>query len=850
MLKLADGREKLYQWDTDVKVNVEIDAEYVDFRLISSYDLLRVEVKDKIAMIPNVLLQDGGAILAYANCVCHGQTTKCNVMFDVVKRPKPIDYVYTETELKKWDDLDERLKALEEREIDVDIIVDSELNSESENPVQNKVITEELSSLKSDITKETSERKAEIAVERERINQITRLEEGSTTGDAELADGRVDYKGETWDNVGDHIRGVSSQLSESIGEYEFTLTDGIYINEKGREASDSGFCASNYIRITSGMKLLTYTGANASRHAFYDADKVFISAENDSDAYGVFKTLIIPNGARYVRFSCYKNQKNLAKIKKDTIIDGIGYTQSELDSKLSKAEYLSSFDVIADSNYAKKENYYIDRTNGWVRASSTGLYDATDKIDVGNIKLVYAVVPMFNSPSNGGVAFYKSDDTYISGAEYPVSPNNGTKLCVFEIPTDAKYARFTILKSAWDQFRVYAQLEINDLEPRVVKNEQDIASISQKINSGVVVNEIVPVTSRFLNGNRATKKPLVTFIDDDGANAVYANVLPILREKNVKFSMAIITDAVDSADPYYITTKHLKECCDSGLVETLSHCHNRYTSLTSLTEEELRYQYATSKKWLLDNGFKADAFVYPQNSTNKLVRTVAMEYYDYCFTGIGFNENKYLDHSLINRIAFGSYESYNPSMDGIADKDTLEYYKACVDKAVSDGAWLIFNTHVGTETTHTTVEQMTIFSQLVDYIKSLGVDIVFPSEGFALKRNQINVGDKDSYHLFMGEDGFESNLTMHRLEMLDGRKASSSIGSYKTNIETIIPVRGYLEPNHGFPTNDGILFVMCFKGDDFRNLSYQKWIDKETSKIKMRFYDGMTSSWKEWFDVN
>lgn len=149
MLKLADGRKKLYQWDTDVKVNVEIDAEFVDFRLTSSHDLLRVEVKDKISMIPNILLQNGGAILAYANCVCNGQQTKCAVMFDVIKRPKPIDYVYTETELKKWDDLEERIEALEEREINVD----SELNIESENPVQNKAVAKAVEKLAEDISK-------------------------------------------------------------------------------------------------------------------------------------------------------------------------------------------------------------------------------------------------------------------------------------------------------------------------------------------------------------------------------------------------------------------------------------------------------------------------------------------------------------------------------------------------------------------------------------------------------------------------------------------------------------------------------------------------------------------------
>ena len=193
-----------------------------------------------------------------------------------------------------------------------------------------------------------------------------------------------------------------------------------------------------------------------------------------------------------------------------------------------------------------------------------------------------------------------------------------------------------------------------------------------------------------------------------------------------------------------MTENELLECHKSGYVETLSHCHNQYTALTSLSEDELHYQYATSKEWLESRGFEAESFVYPQNTTNKLVRKTAREYYKYCFTGISFNSEKYLDHSLINRIAFGSFESYNPEISGISDKDSLDYYKACVDMAIENGQWLVFNTHFGIETSHTTNEQLTLFRNLVDYIKSKGIEIVFPSEldPFKLKIESFKINSK------------------------------------------------------------------------------------------------------------
>lgn len=49
-----------------------------------------------------------------------------------------------------------------------------------------------------------------------RMDSFTRLQEGSTTGDAELIDGRVGYDGKTYDNIGGAIRGQVSQLSDDI----------------------------------------------------------------------------------------------------------------------------------------------------------------------------------------------------------------------------------------------------------------------------------------------------------------------------------------------------------------------------------------------------------------------------------------------------------------------------------------------------------------------------------------------------------------------------------------------------------------------------------------------------------
>lgn len=71
---------------------------------------------------------------------------------------------------------------------------------------------------------ERAERKAEIEVERQRINNLTKLPEGSTTGDAELQDIRVGANGETYETAGAAVR-------EQIGSLKEEKVDKLGINQ-------------------------------------------------------------------------------------------------------------------------------------------------------------------------------------------------------------------------------------------------------------------------------------------------------------------------------------------------------------------------------------------------------------------------------------------------------------------------------------------------------------------------------------------------------------------------------------------------------------------------------------------
>lgn len=64
----------------------------------------------------------------------------------------------------------------------------------------------------------TTEYKIQDSVLKARVDSLTKLGEGSTTGDAELQDIRVDYKGTTHENAGDAVRASDQALDNKIDD--------------------------------------------------------------------------------------------------------------------------------------------------------------------------------------------------------------------------------------------------------------------------------------------------------------------------------------------------------------------------------------------------------------------------------------------------------------------------------------------------------------------------------------------------------------------------------------------------------------------------------------------------------
>lgn len=124
MFKIYDGRKAFYQWDLNRKLIVEDKSvKEVHFCNRTSDCSLITEVYELdglyVADVPNILLQDSWDIKVYAY---DSEYTKHCETYDVIARTRPDDYVYTETEQRKWEHLEARIDEIEQNGISEEAI--------------------------------------------------------------------------------------------------------------------------------------------------------------------------------------------------------------------------------------------------------------------------------------------------------------------------------------------------------------------------------------------------------------------------------------------------------------------------------------------------------------------------------------------------------------------------------------------------------------------------------------------------------------------------------------------------------------------------------------------------------
>ena len=123
-IKNSEQRSELWQWDTgrQIKITLEENAIVDEVHFSNAYSKDALVVKPQVneqgnivADIPNILLWQVFPINIYVVMEFpNGKGTIYEEQLKINPRKKPSDYVYTETEILNYLDLEKRIKALEE----------------------------------------------------------------------------------------------------------------------------------------------------------------------------------------------------------------------------------------------------------------------------------------------------------------------------------------------------------------------------------------------------------------------------------------------------------------------------------------------------------------------------------------------------------------------------------------------------------------------------------------------------------------------------------------------------------------------------------------------------------------
>ena len=202
------------------------------------------------------------------------------------------------------------------------VTVDGALSSTSTNPVQNKAVKGAVDELNQGLGIESAridELNQNLGVERARIDSLTKLPEGSTTGDAELQDIRVKADGTTATSAGNAVREQVSEIKGDLDELKVVdtsnqLFDYNSANIHGFYSADGDFNERTdingyYIPVEPNTEY-TISGT-FTFSASLTSNKTWIASyENTSDPY----TLTTPINANYLYVSSANAGDNHRKI--------------------------------------------------------------------------------------------------------------------------------------------------------------------------------------------------------------------------------------------------------------------------------------------------------------------------------------------------------------------------------------------------------------------------------------------------------------------------------------------------------------------------------------------------------
>lgn len=336
--------------------------------------------------------------------------------------------------------------------VDTKVATEAGARGNAINSVSDTLRTELKSAITTEKTQRTerdNELEGEIIVERERINNIVELPEGSTTGDAELADIRVGANGTTYQTAGDAVRGqfseVQSEFLSIINDNPNSLNLGTFVQGTIGDGDGGNYSSSTTIRTQDYIELPIFSKYRVKcdyNYKFtihtYDSSKTYIASSYwKTDDYIIDNTT---GDIGYIRIKI-TGRNNETVTPSDTT--GI---QVLIDNELSDKISDNTKELGSLSDFIRGNKIVCEVGNGTVPNSANSYCVKTNNyIPCKEGDIVYLET---NKPLEA------SGDYYVYG--YSVYDNEKTEILrvnlsdtstsqnITDIPHDGAYIRFSL----------------------------------------------------------------------------------------------------------------------------------------------------------------------------------------------------------------------------------------------------------------------------------------------------------------------------------------------------------------------------------------------------------------------
>lgn len=346
----------------------------------------------------------------------------------------------------------------------------------SHNTLNDRLVENEKNQEKISSQLEHKANENDLEVERKRIDSFTKLEEGSTTGDAELIDGRIGENSITYENIGDSIRTQLKNISDILKREYLPFINGYYVDKNGDNCQLPGWGYVDFTEVNKGDIIqITSLGyqTNVSAVYLYDINKNKIKPlQISSDKEKTYTIFIEFNG--YIKCS--------SKITGNTSCSIVRVNKESLNT-IENYENNISLNLLDNVNW--NFGSYVNYIDGSLGEHDEYCYlDYIDISDLNDIKVNISEYYQYL----GCVAFYDENKNFIDSIHLEGNQPNPNLGQIKEIQLKGHYMRITCMIKHIPDFKLF--ITMKQLVSQIKHVGEQVDTIKNEFNFNLKFNWI------------------------------------------------------------------------------------------------------------------------------------------------------------------------------------------------------------------------------------------------------------------------------------------------------------------------------------------------------------------------